>query len=151
MKHYLSRLFILFSLFMLPLHVYASTTNQLQDYLNNTLQAAGIPDACRQYLNSLATEQLENTNEVNYKQDLRSLKSNLSIFFHSLAEKNTYAFNAVNKQYFLSEQHENPWELILSKDGLAFFKANHVFDNLTVDDIKEVFAKACTLWPFCKG
>jgi hypothetical protein len=133
----------------------SSSKNQNTDlllYLNQVLIDAGFSDDTRKYLMNIAHDQLTNINPQDLPAKTRLLKRNLYIFLNSMSQKcqSPAASDEVRKQYHLADLNPEPWNNILSSTVLAEFKAKHIFESLTVQDIKNCSFTFCQVWPFCE-
>lgn len=122
-------------------------------YLNEVLLEAGFSDSVRKYLVENAQVQTRKISPIDQKEKMRLLKRNLYIYLKNMSEKHqtSASSSVINKQYFIAEQHSQSWDYILSSDVLSIFKSNHIFDQLTVEDVKNVDSKFCAVWPFCSA
>lgn len=129
-----------------------ASNNELLVYVKDVLQEAGFTNAVRDYLVSVASQQLLKVSARDFSDKQRLLKRNLFVFLNNVSEKKSTptTLAVVRQQYYLANQTDKPWEYILSSKVLAIFKANHIFDHLDVSDIEGSNAKFCPVWPFCK-
>lgn len=129
----------------------SANQNNLLTYLDQVLSDAGFNDAAKMYLINMARLQISQINSYNLEEKTRLLKRNLYIFLEAQSQTNmtAAAANIIQTEYHLAEQYKEPWNYILSKEILSKFKANHIFDQITVEDIKNSNSKFCQIWPFC--
>jgi len=129
----------------------ATQKDELVIYLNEVLLEAGFSDNARNYLVENARVQIAKIRPMDQKAKMRLLQRNIYVFLNNMSEKyqTPASSKLMHEQYFIAEQHPQSWDYILSKDVLHLFKSNHIFDQLTVDDVKNVDAKFCAVWPFC--
>jgi hypothetical protein len=104
-------------------------------------------------LTDIAHSQLTNINPLDLAEKTRLLKRNLYIFLNSMSQKCQLPATSdeIRKQYYLADVNPEPWNTILSPKVLAEFKAKHVFENLSVKDIKNCGFTFCQVWPFCEN
>jgi hypothetical protein len=122
-------------------------------YLNQVLTDAGFSDETRKYLVEIARTQLNNINSADLADKTRTLKMNLYIFLKSMSLKceSPAASDEIRKQYYFADLNPEPWNEILSPKVLAAFKEKHIFENLSVKDIKNCNFTFCQVWPFCEN